>query len=90
MSPPGGVEDGFAPSLAVLADGAEGTILSLVRNPALGDESAPSVVDGRAMSVKCEEGEPQPSWFDVPVVRRSPHVIVLCVATALETLFVRS
>ena len=87
MAPPRGVDDGSAPSLAVvaLADGAEGEMLSTV-NPGDGDESAASDVDGGTMVVKCDEGLPQPSWLDVPLLRRSPQVIVLCVGSEFAVL----
>ena len=87
MAPPRGVDDGSAPSLAVvaLAGCAEGEMVSAV-NPGDGDVSAASDVGGGTTVVKCDEGLPQPSWRDVPLVRRSPQEIVLCVGSEVAVL----
>ena len=87
MAPPGGVDDGSAPSLAVvaLAGGAEGEMVSAV-SPGDGDGSAASDVGGGTTAVKCDEELPQPSWRDVPRVRRSPQEIVLCFGSEVAVL----
>ena len=55
-------------------------------NPGDGDELAAPDVDVRSVAGKCDAELPQPSWFDLPLVGRSPHVIVLCVGSVFAVL----
>ena len=78
-------DDGSAPSLAVvaLADGAEGEVLSALRE----EELATTDVDGRVEFMKCDAGLPQPPRFVVSVVAVvSAHAMVVCVGAAFAVL----
>ena len=78
-------DDGSAPSLAVvaLADGAEGEVLSALRE----EELATTDVDGRVEFMKCDAGSPQPPRLGVPVVAvGSAHAMVFCVGAAFAVL----
>ena len=78
-------DDGYAPSLAVvaLANGAEGGVLSALRE----EELATTDVNGRVEFMKCDAGSPQPPRLGVPVVAGgSAHSMVVCVGAEVAVL----
>ena len=82
-------DDGSAPSFAVvaLADGAEGEILSELRDRVDWEELATTEVDGKVEFLRFDAVSPQPPRLGVPVVAvGSAHAMVVCVGAAFAVL----
>ena len=82
-------DDGSAPFLAVVAlvDGAEGEVLSELRDRVDWEELATTEVDGRVEFLRFDAVSPQPPRLRVPVVAEgSAQPMVVCVGAEVAVL----